>query len=231
MPRSPPALQLGGGSEEGETWGYLAAHFAGDGRTFLLERLGLADCMPPSAADATAAAEEPPAADGAADAAAAPAAVGGMHELSLGPGQGSEAAALAAQLLAGDGDGADFFTRSSAEGACVGGLRRSCCLAVQPVSCPIFQHHRLTAFLPSCFCCCDPSCLPADGGAFFDNLTTPASGAAQSPTSAHGGAASGEQQQREGGKAVWCGVSGSTLSETACVPCPDNQSTGRLVTT
>ena len=112
-------LQLGG--EEGETWGYLAAHFAGDGRTFLLERLGLADCMPPSAADAAAAAatEEPAAADGTADAAAAAAAAaaGGMHELSLGPGQGLEAAAMAAQLLSGGGDGADFFSRSPAEGA------------------------------------------------------------------------------------------------------------------
>jgi hypothetical protein len=48
MPLAPPLFPQLSGSEEAETWAFLATHFAADARTHLLERLGFADFLPVS---------------------------------------------------------------------------------------------------------------------------------------------------------------------------------------
>ena len=94
----------------------LQTHFAPDGRKFLLQRLGFADCLPaepepePAPADDDAAAAA--AAQAEADAAAAAAAAEQMGGLGLE--QQQAAAAAAGALLA--GDGADFFDNTSPQG-------------------------------------------------------------------------------------------------------------------
>ncbi len=45
--------RLCSGTEEGETWAFLQTHFEGDGRRYLLQKLGFEDELP--------AVEEPPA--------------------------------------------------------------------------------------------------------------------------------------------------------------------------
>ncbi|PRW34057.1 transport SEC31-like protein B isoform A [Chlorella sorokiniana] len=101
-----------GGSEESETWAFLATHFAADGRRYLLERLGFSDVLP--AEPEPEATEAEPAAEGGAEAvdaaaAAVDAAAEQAQQLTLE--QQAAAAAAAGQLLA--DDGADFFDKTS----------------------------------------------------------------------------------------------------------------------
>ncbi len=175
-----------GGSEEAETWAFLATHFAADGRRYLLERLGFSDVLPaepePEAAEAAPAEGGVEGIDAAAAAMAADAAAEQVQQLTLE--QQAAAAAAAGQLLA--DDGADFFDKQSPTGApaeqlgSLGRLGRFGCIAVAQ-SMNVRAAIVLAAVLPLAAAYAartahqqrqsTPDC-PADGAAFFDNLAS-----------------------------------------------------------